>query len=66
MNGPRPPRCALARIMSEPMDKDAIKVEGWHDQGILVISKDDARLNMIEREFVRIIGDKIYGKGKGK
>lgn len=64
MNGPRPPRCALARIMAEPMDKDAIKTEGWREQGILVINKDDARLNMIEREFIRIVGDRIYGKGK--
>ena len=64
MTAPRPPRCALARIISETTDVDVIKTEGWNEHGILVISKDDYRLSTIEREYVRIIGDKIYGKGK--
>lgn len=59
---PQPPRCALARIIAEPMDTATVKRNGWQEQGILVVSHDDPDLNIIEREFVRTIGDKKYGK----
>lgn len=62
MNAPRPPRCALARIIAEPMDKDTIKREGWQQQQILVVSLDDTRLGMIDREFVRQLGERLYGQ----
>ncbi len=66
MNAPQPPRCALARIIAEPMDVDVIKREGWRDQGILVVAVDDPRLDMIGREFVRQIGNRLYGEGRRK
>ena len=61
MNAPQPPRCTLARLIAEPMDKDAVKTEGWQKHQILVIALDDERLGMIDREFVRQIGEKLYG-----
>lgn len=40
---------------------EVVKRSGWRDQRILVVSADDARLSWPEREFVRQIGDKLYG-----
>lgn len=57
-------RCPLARLQPERPDAEKIKRDGWKEQGILVVSKDDPRLDMIEREFVRQIGDSLYGDGK--
>ena len=39
-----------------------VKRNGWRDQKILVVSADDHRLTWPEREFVRQIGEKLYGK----
>ena len=38
-----------------------VKRNGWRDQKILVVNADDARLSWPEREFIRQIGDKLYG-----
>jgi hypothetical protein len=35
---------------------------GWRDQGVLVVSEADPRLNWAERELVRQLGSKLYGK----
>jgi hypothetical protein len=39
-----------------------LKRDGWHDQNILVVSADDQRLTWPEREVIRQIGEKLYGK----
>ena len=39
-----------------------LKRDGWHDRGILVIAEDDHRLTWPERELVRQLGAKLYGK----
>ena len=55
-------RCALARLQPDPRpDPEQIKREGWRDQQILVISPDDARLDWVERELLRRIGERLYG-----
>ena len=55
-------RCVLARLQPDPRpDPEQIKREGWRDQQILVISPDDARLDWVERELLRRIGDRLYG-----
>ena len=41
---------------------EQVKRDGWRDQGILVVSADDQRLTWPEREFVRQLGDRLYGK----
>ena len=54
--------CALARLQPDPRpDPEQIKREGWRDQQILVISPDDTRLDWVERELLRRIGDRLYG-----
>jgi hypothetical protein len=37
-----------------------IKRDGWREQNILVVSAGDERLTWTEREFVRLLGDKLY------
>jgi len=41
---------------------DQVKREGWREQGVLAVAVDDARLTWPERELVRQLGDKLYGK----
>ncbi len=41
---------------------DDVKREGWHEHGILVVSEDDHRLTWPERELIRQLGGKLYGK----
>jgi hypothetical protein len=66
MSAPRPPYCVLSRFVAEPMDMDAIKRDGWQQHQILVVALDDTRLGMIDREFVKQIGNRLYGKGNLK
>ena len=41
---------------------DEVKREGWKDQGLLAVAIDDHRLTWPERELVRQLGEKLYGK----
>lgn len=54
-------RCPLGRLQPQTTDLEAIKQAGWRDQHILVVSEEDARLDFVEREFVRRIGERLYG-----
>lgn len=45
-------------------DAEAIKEEGWREHQILVIAQEDARLDRLERELVRQIGNRLYGAGQ--
>ena len=56
-----PYKSPLGRVQSRKMDKDKIKKSGWHEDGILVVKADDDRLSWPEQEFVRQIGNKLYG-----
>lgn len=41
---------------------DEVKRDGWKEQGVLAVSVDDDRLTWPERELVRQLGEKLYGK----
>ena len=41
---------------------DEVKREGWKDLGLLAVAIDDHRLTWPERELVRQLGEKLYGK----
>ena len=56
-------RCPLGRLQPDVQDLDAIKQRGWRDQRILVVNASDERLDFIEREIVRRIGERLYGQG---
>lgn len=56
-----PYRCPLDRLHPQVTDLDAVKQSGWRDQRILVVSETDERLDFVEREFVRRLGQRLYG-----
>lgn len=41
---------------------DQVKKDGWREQGVLAVSVEDGRLTWPEREQVRQLGEKLYGK----
>ena len=43
-------------------DADQVKREGWQEQGVLAVAADDQRLTWPERELVRQLGEKLYGR----
>jgi hypothetical protein len=59
----QPYRCALGKVQPVLTDLDAVKRSGWREQHILVVSDQDERLDFLEREFIRRIGERLYGPG---
>lgn len=59
-------QCPLGKCQPVPIDAEAVKRDGWVKQGILVVSRDDTRLDWVQRESVRQIGNRLYGEMKGK
>ena len=59
-------QCPLGKCQPVPIDAEAVKRDGWNRQGILVVSRDDQRLDWVQRESVRQIGDMLYGERKGR
>ncbi len=55
----------LGRLQATPMDVEATKRQGWREQHILVISDEDERLDFLERQLIRSIGERLYGYGDG-
>ncbi len=54
-------RCPLGRLQPQITDLEALKQIGWRDQHILVVSEQDERLDFVEKEFIRRIGERLYG-----
>lgn len=54
-------RCPLGALQPEIVDLEVLKREGWRGQQILVVNEGDARLDFVEREIVRRIGQRLYG-----
>ena len=46
----------------ERRDPERVKRDGWREQGLLAVSIEDERLSWPERELVRQLGEKLYGK----
>jgi len=57
-------RCPLGRLQPNVTDLEAVKETGWRKQHILVVAEDDTRLDFVEREFIRRIGERLYGGRK--
>ena len=51
----------LGRMQATPMDVEAAKRQGWREQHILVVSDEDDRLDFLERQLIRSIGERLYG-----
>ena len=59
-----PYRSNLAGMIPKKIDPEEVKRRGWQQDGILVISDNDGRLNWPEREFITQIATKLYGNRK--
>lgn len=57
-------RSPLGRLLPDSPDVELIKRDGWRDEKILVVWLNDDRLDFVDREFVRRIGEKLYGNRK--
>ena len=43
-------------------DAEQVRRDGWQELKMLAVSLDDHRLTWPERELVRQLGEKLYGK----
>jgi hypothetical protein len=41
---------------------EKVKQDGWREQGLLAVSIHDHRLTWSERELIRQIGERLYGR----
>lgn len=58
-----PYRSPLGRLQPKTADLEAVKRTGWQRERLLVVSPEDPRLDFVERELVRRIGERLYGGG---
>jgi hypothetical protein len=56
----------LGKLIPTRMDTEKIKSEAWHDNGWLVVHVDDSKLNWMEQQVVKNIGEKLYGKPRNR
>jgi hypothetical protein len=49
----------------ERRSPEQVKQDGWREQGVLAVAVDDERLSWPERELVRQLGEKLYGRRPG-
>jgi hypothetical protein len=55
-------RSDLGHLQPKRIDAEAEKRVGWRRHGVLVVAEQDPRLSWPERELVRQLGVKLYGK----
>jgi hypothetical protein len=55
-------RSHLGRHHPTPLDAEAEKRAGWRQHGILVVAVADPRLTWSERELLRQLGARLYGR----
>lgn len=56
----------VSGVFSGTFDGDRIKRNAFHDQGILVIDVNEPTLTWDQRELLKQVGEKFYGKMKQK
>ena len=59
-------RCPLGRLQPQVTDLEDMKRSGWREQQILVVSPEDERLDWAEKELVKQIGERLYGRPGGR
>ena len=55
---------SLARYIpskASPQEIEEIKRDGWREHGILVVAVTDHRLNWLQEQVIRQIGQRLYG-----
>lgn len=46
----------------ERRSAEQVKREGWLEYGMLVVNEDDHRLTWPERQLIRQLGEKLFGR----
>lgn len=54
------------RDIGRPVDYEAMKRNAFADQGLVVVSVNDGRLNEWERQFLKNLGFKLFGQSRGR
>ena len=54
----------LGKLAPNAPEAERVKQSAWREQKILIVRLDDERLDFVQREFVRQIGEKLFGKPK--
>lgn len=57
-------KCPLGRFTPTEFEKETVKRRGWQEDKILVIHANDPRIDWAEAEIIRVIGNRLYGKGE--
>ncbi|MDP6342439.1 MAG: hypothetical protein QF578_14940 [Alphaproteobacteria bacterium] len=60
-DGPRPPRSSLDRG-GPRRPPERVMREGWHETRIFAVPIDHAGLTWPERELLKQLGSRLYGK----
>jgi hypothetical protein len=50
----------------ERRSAEQVKRDGWLEYGILVVDEDDQRLTWPERQLIRELGERLFGKRQPK
>jgi hypothetical protein len=50
----------------ERRSAEQVKRDGWLEHGILVVNDDDQRLTWPERQLIRQLGERLFGKRQPK
>lgn len=54
----------LGRLGPNAPEAERVKQAAWREDKILVVNLNDERLDFVQREFVRRLGEQMYGKAK--
>jgi hypothetical protein len=50
----------------ERRSAEQVKRDGWLEYGILVVNEDDHRLSWPERQLIRQLGERLFGRRQPK
>ena len=56
------PPMRMSLVTPNSRDAEAVKKNAFHDQKILVVNIDDDRIGWVEREVLKQVGEKLFGK----
>lgn len=50
------------REIGRRVDYEDLKRHGFQDQGLVIVSVNDPRLSWDQREIIKQVGEKLYGR----
>lgn len=62
MSDYRSPLGRLVPSVANDAELEQMKRRGWREENILVVRLDDDRLSEFQRDFIKLLGEKLYGR----